>query len=139
MRRERILAVILGALIGVFSIAATAGSELEVIHLAANTAISVGGGASGGDWLNIPLGDVGGIRNIQCGAVTGRSEDLNCDIAGGDANHRGHVIINYDLGRCVAIYDGHESPDAVLCSGKRPWFRRKPRIGGRPPSLGSVR
>lgn len=113
-------------------------SQLDTIQLAPHTAIVQNGAAGGGDWLNIPLGDVGGIRNIQCGKVTGRPEDLNCDIAGGDATHRGNVIINWDLGKCVAVFNGHKLPEAVICAGKRPWFRAKPRIGGKPPAIGAI-
>lgn len=48
-----------------------------------------------------------GIRDIQGGLFTGRTEDLNLDIGAGSTDNPGNVVINYDVGRRVLIYDGH--------------------------------
>lgn len=138
MLLERYAAIALLAALIFFASPEIGGSQVSVINIAPNTSIAPGGGAEGGDWVNIPLGDIGGVRNIDCGKVTGNPADLNCDVAGGDATHRGNVILNWDLGKCVAVFNGDKLPDAILCANKRPWFRRKPRIGGTPPNLGAT-
>ena len=132
-------AALLAAVAVLVAFPTSTASQTDTVTLAAHTAIVQNGGANGGDWLNIPLGDVGGIRNVQCGKVTGNPADLNCDIAGGNATHRGNVIVNYDLGRCAAVFNGYKQPLMVVCKGRRPWFRYKPRYGGKPPSLGAVK
>jgi hypothetical protein len=99
------------------------------ITLAPNTRIEPSGAVAGGDALWLPHGDILNVRNVQGGTV----DDPNLDLGAGSSTHRGTLALNYDVGRCTVISNGHKHPLAVFCPGKRPWFRRAPRVGGRPP------
>lgn len=44
-------------------------------------------------------------RNIQGGALTSEKDDLNLDIASGDAAHPGWTVMNTDLGKGVKFQD----------------------------------
>lgn len=124
----------------------TSAQSLQPIELAPETHIIPGGAPAGGDWLNLPLGSIGGIRDLQCGKATPLPKDWNCDIGAGDGlQHRGNVVINYDVGRCFVVMDGHAhawqskivfASHVLLkvCPGKRPWVKRPWRVGGMPPS-----
>lgn len=82
-----------------------------------------GGGVEGGDALVIPSGDILNVRNVQGGTIT----DPNLDLGAGSATHRGTLSLNYDVGRCTVIYDGHKHPLARFCPG-RIVFYVKPRV-----------
>ncbi len=66
------------------------------------------GGAEGGDALYLPRGDILNVRNIQGGFDTGTHRDLNLDIGAGSSEKRGDVVLNWDVGRRVLIYDGRK-------------------------------
>jgi hypothetical protein len=69
------------------------------------------GGAAGGPALMLPHGDILNVRNIQGGIV----EDPNLDIGAGSTEHPGDIALNFDVGRCVRIFDGRKhSAGAVL-------------------------
>lgn len=74
-------------------------------------AVIPGGGAEGGPALVLPNGDILNVRNVQGGTVT----DPNLDLGAGSSTHRGTLSLNYDVGRCVVIYDGHKRPLARFC------------------------
>jgi hypothetical protein len=80
-------------------------------------------GPSGGDVLNIPLGAIRGVRDIECGKHTTDRADVNCDIGAGSAVHRGDVNLNWDIGRCVRIYDGHKNRVASFCPRRIVFYR----------------
>jgi hypothetical protein len=63
------------------------------------------GGAAGGDALYLPNGDLLNVRNIQGGTV---ADGLNLDIGAGSTANPGDVVLNYDVGRRVLIYDGQK-------------------------------
>jgi hypothetical protein len=78
------------------------------------TTILRNGGAAGGDALVIPRGDILNVRNIQGGTAS----DPNLDLGAGSSTHRGVLALNYDVGRCVVIYDGHRRRLAKFCPHK---------------------
>jgi hypothetical protein len=85
------------------------------------------GGASGGDALYLNGGDIIGPRNLQGGGPGGQS----FDIGAGSTEDPGDVVLNYDIGRNVLIYDGHKRLVARLGAGgivfyQRPKIRRRP-------------
>lgn len=88
------------------------------------------GGLHGGDAWVIPLGQIQGVRDIQCGRHTGRRRDLNCDIGAGSSAHRGDISLNWDVGRCTVIYDGRKRRIARFCP-RRIDFYAPVRIRGR--------
>ncbi len=90
-----------------------------------------GGALSGGPYLDCPLCDLVGVRNIQGGKHTGRPRDLNLDIGAGSTVHPGDVTLNYDVGRRVLIYDGRKRLVAKF-SGRGIVFYSKPRIVRQP-------
>src|SRR5688500_6574470 len=87
-------------------------------------------GANGGDALYLPMGDVLNVRNIQGGMVTGARSDLNLDLGAGDSVQRGDIVLNYDVGNRVLIYDGRKrvvakfGPRGIVFY-KRPVVRRR--------------
>jgi hypothetical protein len=82
-----------------------------------------GGGVAGGDALVIPGGDILNVRNIQGGTIA----DPNLDLGAGSASHRGTLALNYDVGRCVVIYDGHKHRLAEFCPHQIVFYV-KPRV-----------
>ena len=127
------------ALVFFFALVRDADPQLAAIALAPHTSIVPGGGAAGGDWINSPLGTIGGIRNVECGKVTGNPSDLNCDVGAGSHAHPGSIILNYDIGKCVVGFDGNRRMLFAICPHMRPWFRYRPRYGGSPPAnLGTL-
>jgi hypothetical protein len=70
------------------------------------------------------LCDVLGVRNIQGGKATGNRKDLNLDIGAGSSTHRGHVVINFDVGRCLHIFNGRERRVASFCPRRITFYRR---------------
>ena len=85
------------------------------------------GGASGGDALYLPLGDVLNVRNIQGEMVTSNRGDLNLDLGAGDSVNRGDIVLNYDVGRRVLIFDGHKNVVAKF-GARGIVFYKKPRV-----------
>ncbi len=84
-------------------------------------------GANGGAALYLPLGDVLNVRNIQGGMVTPNRGDLNLDLGAGDSVNRGDIVLNYDVGRRVLIFDGHKKVIAKF--GERGIvFYKRPRV-----------
>lgn len=84
-------------------------------------------GANGGAALYLPLGDVLNVRNIQGGMVTSDRSDLNLDLGAGDSVNRGDIVLNYDVGRRVLIFDGHKNVIAKF--GERGIvFYKRPRV-----------
>jgi hypothetical protein len=84
-------------------------------------------GANGGAALYLPLGDVLNVRNIQGGMVTPNRGDLNLDLGAGDSVNRGDIVLNYDVGRRVLIFDGHKK--VVAKFGERGIvFYKRPRV-----------
>jgi hypothetical protein len=63
-----------------------------------------GGGAAGGDAVYLPGGDLLNVRNIQGGTLG----DLNLDLGAGNSHQRGNVVVNYDVGSDLLVYDGHK-------------------------------
>jgi hypothetical protein len=70
------------------------------------------------------LCDVLGVRNIQGGKHTGDPYDLNLDIGAGSTEHPGHIIFNFDVGKCVHIFNGLKSRVASFCPRKIVFFRK---------------
>ena len=84
-------------------------------------------GANGGAALYLPLGDVLNVRNIQGGMVTSDRGDLNLDLGAGDSVNRGDIVLNYDVGRRVLIFDGHKNVIAKF-GGRGIVFYKRPRV-----------
>jgi len=89
------------------------------------------GGVEGGDAIELAMGDILGVRNIQGGRHTGNRSDLNLDIGAGSTENPGDLALNYDVGRCVLIYNGRKELLAKFCPGgitffKRPVIRKTP-------------
>jgi hypothetical protein len=70
------------------------------------------------------LCDVTGVRNVQGGKHTGNRQDLNLDIGAGSTAHPGHIVLNFDVGACVHIFNGRESRVASFCPRKIVFYRR---------------
>jgi hypothetical protein len=88
------------------------------------------GGAAGGPALMLPHGDilnVRNIRNIQGGIV----EDPNLDIGAGSTAHPGDIALNFDVGRCVRIFDGRKHLLARFCPHAITFYV-KPKVRVRP-------
>jgi len=85
------------------------------------------GGANGGAALYLPMGDVLNVRNIQGGMVTSNRSDLNLDLGAGDSVNRGDIVLNYDVGRRVLIFDGHKNVIAKF-GGRGIVFYKRPRV-----------
>jgi hypothetical protein len=85
------------------------------------------GGADGGDALYLNGGDIIGPRNLQGGGPSGSS----FDIGAGSTNNPGDLVLNYDVGRRVLIFDGHKhlvasfGPNGIAFY-RRPHVRRRP-------------
>jgi hypothetical protein len=84
-------------------------------------------GANGGAALYLPMGDVLNVRNIQGGMVTSDRGDLNLDLGAGDSVNRGDIVLNYDVGRRVLIFDGHKNVIAKF-GGRGIVFYKRPRV-----------
>jgi hypothetical protein len=67
------------------------------------------GGAGGGPALYLPGGDLLNVRNIQGGVSGGAVDDLNLDLGAGSTAEPGDIVLNYDVGRRVLIYDGNKN------------------------------
>ena len=80
------------------------------------------GGVAGGGVLWMPDGDIY-ARNISGGTP----DDPNLDLGAGSATDRGTISLNFDVGRCTIIYDGHKRPLARFCP-RSITFYVKPRI-----------
>jgi hypothetical protein len=98
------------------------------IPIVQGTALGVvpGGGAAGGDAVYCNGCDVIGPRNLQGGGPGGTS----FDIGAGSTQDPGDLVLNYDIGRDVLIYDGHKH--LVARFGRRGIvFYVKPKLRGR--------
>lgn len=84
-------------------------------------------GADGGDALYLPMGDVLNVRNIQGGMVTPDRSDLNLDLGAGSSADRGDIVLNYDVGRRVLIFDGHKHVVAKF-GARGIVFYKRPRV-----------
>lgn len=71
-------------------------------------------------------GDLRGWRNLQ-GGMPGSP---NLDIGAGSTAEPGDVVLNYDVGRSVLVYDGHKRLVARFGPGGIVFYRR-PRIARR--------
>ena len=78
------------------------------------------GGAAGGPALYLPRGDLLNVRNIQGGVVG----DTNLDIGAGSTANPGDIVLNWDVGRRVLIYDGHKRLVASFGADGVRFFRR---------------
>jgi hypothetical protein len=119
------LAVLIVALC--LAIPATASDPAIVLVAGTSLGIVPRGGAAGGDALYLNGGDIIGPRNLQGGGPGGQ----NFDIGAGSTQDPGDVVLNYDIGRCTVIDDGHKHMLARFCRG-RIEFYVKPRIVRRP-------
>lgn len=85
------------------------------LALAAEVAV-----ATSPQWLEPPAGveqrgewvlngaDIRSPRNIQGGYLSAKRSTLNLDIGAGSTAHPGDLVLNYDIGRRVRIYDGRK-------------------------------
>jgi hypothetical protein len=97
--------------------------NMQAIVIAASIAVVPAGGASGGDALYIPNGDIINVRNIQGGTI----RDRNLDIGAGSTATPGNLVLNYDVGRCTVIYNGHKHKLARFCPDGITFYR-KPQV-----------
>lgn len=70
-----------------------------------------GGGAAHGDAAYCDTCDIIGVRNIQGGS----NREQNLDIGAGSTANPGDLSLNYDIGRCTQIWNGHKQPIATFC------------------------
>ena len=70
------------------------------------------------------LCDIVGPRNIQGGELTSNPADLNLDIGAGSTQHPGHIVLNYDVGRCTHIFNGRKRKLASFCPRKIVFYQR---------------
>lgn len=66
------------------------------------------GGAEGPGVLSLYLNncDILGVRNIQGGIQEG---NRNLDLGAGSTEHPGQIVLNWDVGQGVGIFDGHKN------------------------------
>lgn len=62
------------------------------------------GGAAGGPALYLPDGDLLNVRNVQGGVIG----DTNLDLGAGSTADPGDIVLNFDVGRRVLLFDGHK-------------------------------
>jgi hypothetical protein len=70
-----------------------------------------GGGAAHGDAAYCDTCDIIGVRNIQGGS----NREQNLDIGAGTTASPGNLSLNYDIGRCTQVFNGHKSLIASMC------------------------
>jgi hypothetical protein len=83
-----------------------------------------GGGIEGGPAILAGCGDLY-IRNIQGTAPPGELHNL--DLGGGSTQDPGDVVVNYDVGRCLRVFDGHKRIVMSVCP-RRVVFHRTVRF-----------
>lgn len=88
-------------------------------ELAAPPVFYPNGSLAGTGLWDCYLCDVTGVRNIQ----GGKREDPNLDIGAGSSTDRGNVVLNFDVGRCVHIFDGRERRVASFCPRRIVFYR----------------
>ena len=66
--------------------------------------------------LYLPMGDLMGVRNIQ-GGTAGKGGNLNLDLGAGSSEHRGDIVLNWDVGRRTRIYNGRKKLVADFSPG----------------------
>jgi hypothetical protein len=91
-----------------------------------------GGGAAHGDAAYCNTCDIIGVRNIQGGS----NREQNLDIGAGTTANPGDLSLNYDIGRCTQIWNGHKQPIAVFCPDRVQFyvpveFKQRVRFSGR--------
>ncbi len=66
------------------------------------------GGAEGTHVASLWLynGDILNVRNVQGGVKNDDVGDLNLDIGGGSTEDPGEVVVNFDVGKGFAVFDG---------------------------------
>lgn len=63
---------------------------------------------AGGTALRLPLGGIRNVVDIEGGTyVPGQPHKLNLNLAGGNAVHRGYVVLSPDNGKGTILEDGH--------------------------------
>jgi hypothetical protein len=101
----------------------------------------VPGAAQGarGDLVYMPAGTIQGVHVIQGGSrecldatqllgpCDERERSLNLDIGAGSTSHPGTLALNFDVGKCVVIFDGKRRRLASFCKDGITFYR-KPRI-----------
>jgi hypothetical protein len=108
------------ALAAALALAAPAGAQ----DIAAPPTFYPSGSLAGTGLWDCYLCDVLGVRNIQGGKHTGDPYDLNLDIGAGSSTHRGNIVLNFDVGKCVHIFNGFKARVASFCPRKIVFFRR---------------
>jgi hypothetical protein len=73
-----------------------------------------GGGAAHGDAAYCNNCDVIGVRNLQ----GGNALEPNLDIGAGTTAQPGDLSLNYDIGRCTQVWNGHKQPIAIMCPNR---------------------
>lgn len=76
------------------------------------------GAAEGAQYPTLQLfnGDIINVRNVQGGVLTSETDDINLDIGAGSATNRGQIVMNWDVGNGVLIYNGRKALSASFNS-----------------------
>ena len=101
--------VILAGLVAA-AVAPVAGAAAD----ATGWSIVPGGGAAHGDAAYCNNCDVIGVRNLQ----GGNALEPNLDIGAGTTAQPGDLSLNYDIGRCTQVWNGHKQPIATMCPNR---------------------
>jgi hypothetical protein len=101
--------VIVAALVAA-AVAPVAGAAAD----ATGWSIVPGGGAAHGDAAYCNNCDVIGVRNLQ----GGNALEPNLDIGAGTTAQPGDLSLNYDIGRCTQVWNGHKQPIATMCPNR---------------------
>jgi hypothetical protein len=92
-------------------VAAVVGPVAAAAADATGWTIVSGGGAAHGDAAYCNNCDVIGVRNLQ----GGNASEPNLDIGAGTTAKPGDLSLNYDIGRCTQVWNGHKQPIATMC------------------------
>jgi hypothetical protein len=92
-------------------VAAVVGPVAAAAADATGWTIVPGGGAAHGDAAYCNNCDVIGVRNVQ----GGNAREPNLDIGAGTTAKPGDLSLNYDIGRCTQVWNGHKQPIATMC------------------------
>lgn len=120
MLRRALIAAVAG-LVGIAAVAYGQLAALDPFQV-------IPGEAQGGrgDLVLMHGGTIEGVHVIQGGTrecldptavlpCRERKRSLNLDIGAGDSTHRGDIGVNFDVGRCLVIFDGHRHRLASFC------------------------